>query len=99
MTAGREIDEGLARVRRRRALLIAVGASLPIALGVFFLAPWPRGVREGIVLAWIAAYSLATMLHVFSRCPRCGHLFHSVRGFHNPFAPRCRGCGLSIHDD
>jgi len=92
----REESLQLARIRRRRAFLFSVFAALPVTLAAFFLTPWSREMREALVLAWIAIYSLATMLHVFSRCPRCGHLFHSVLGFHNPFARTCRGCDLRV---
>ena len=92
----REESLQLARIRRRRAFALGVFAALPFTLAAFFLTPWSRETREVLVLAWVAIYSLATMLHVFSRCPRCGHLFHSVFGFHNPYARTCRGCGLPV---
>lgn len=52
--------------------------------------------REGILLGWCALHAVATLLCVFARCPRCRHLFHSVYPTDNPFARRCRGCGLDV---
>ena len=89
-------SDGLARIRLRRGFLYAVLAALPIVLWLFFHASWARTAREAMLLSWVAGYALASMLFVWSRCPRCGHLFHYVLGFTNPFSRRCRACGLEL---
>lgn len=89
-------SDGLARIRRRRRFLYAVLAVLPLVLWLFFHAPWERTAREAMLLCWVASYALATMLFVWSRCPRCRQLFHYVLGFTNPFSCRCRACGLEL---
>ena len=90
--------EGLARIRRRRRRLFLVLGALPLVLLAHAVAPWPREALQLLVLAWVATYSLVTIQFVFSRCPCCGQLFHSVLGWHNPLSPTCRGCGVSIQD-
>jgi predicted membrane channel-forming protein YqfA (hemolysin III family) len=93
-----EKAEGLARIRRRRRRLFLVLGMLPVVLLVHASAPWPRAALQLMVLAWVAAYSLVTIQFVFSRCPCCGQLFHSVLGWHNPVSRTCRGCGVSIQE-
>ena len=94
--AGDAIAAGLARIRRRRLGLLLVVLALPAVLLLFFHAPWARATRELVVLAWVAAWGAAVMAVVWSRCPRCGHLFHRVLGFANPLSRRCQGCGRSL---
>lgn len=83
----------MSRITTLRRTWLAGAFSLALCLGLFQWLPVPRATRELILLAGVAFFCVATLLAVFARCPRCGHLFHDVRGFANPFASRCAGCG------
>lgn len=85
----------LASVRRRRTLFLVTAILLPLLLFGLPRVVASEASRQLILLGWCALYAVATLLCVFARCPRCGHLFHSTYPTDNPFAPRCRGCGLS----
>lgn len=69
------------------------------SVALFYFMSWSLVVREFVVLVGVAMYSLATLLLIFARCPRCGHLFHNVLGFNNPFSPVCSHCGLPLAGD
>ena len=90
---------GLARIRARRRILLAVLAALAPALALHLLAPWSRELRDAVLIGWVALYTVATLAVVFSRCPRCSHLFHQVQGLRNPLARHCAGCGLGLEGD
>ena len=89
----------LERIRHARTRLILALAVLAISVMLFYMTPWPVHVREAIVIAGVTVYAIATILFVFARCPRCGHLFHNVLGFSNPFARRCSHCELPLDGD
>ena len=86
----------LGRIRRLRAGWLLSLVLLALSVLLFYVMPWALAVRQGVVLACIAVYAVATVLVVFSRCPRCGYLFHNVLGFNNPLSPSCSHCRLSI---
>jgi hypothetical protein len=86
----------LQRVRRLRLGWLLSLLLLTLSVLLFYLMPWPLVVRQGVVLVGIAFYAVATLLVVFARCPRCGHLFHNVLGFNNPLSPSCSHCRLSL---
>lgn len=90
---------GLQRIRSLRKRLILAVIILIATVSVFFITPWPAAVREVIVIAGVAVYSVSTLLVVFARCPRCGHLFHNVLGFNNPLSRCCCHCGQALDDD
>jgi hypothetical protein len=95
MAADSEIP-GLTRIRVRRAafaLTIALLALLLVGLYRFPHVPLPW---TALQIGWCALYALTTLLCVFSRCPRCQHLFHSVYPTDNPFSRSCKGCGLKL---
>ena len=90
---------GLEKIRRARIRLVLAAGVLIVSVALFYTTPWPVSVRESIVLAGVAVYAVAALIFVFARCPRCGHLFHNVLGFGNPFSRHCSHCGLSLDDD
>ena len=60
------------------------------------------GLYDGLLglaflFAGAAVYAVAATGVIFARCPRCGHLFHNVLGFHNPLARTCSHCGISLN--
>lgn len=89
----------LQKIRRFRKWWVVAVFMLVISVVVFYVGPWPVHIREIIVLMGVGLYGIATLLVIFSRCPRCGQLFHNVLGFRNPFSRFCSQCGLSIDDD
>ena len=89
----------LRRIRRFRQGLSASLALLLASVVLYYFAPLPSRIREFIVLAGVAVYALSALLVVFSRCPRCGRLFHNVLGFNNPLSRFCSHCGLSLDGD
>ena len=90
---------GFREVRRRRRCWLAACLVLLAALALFFLMPWSLHTRQSVVLLAIALYAMATLWAVSARCPRCGHLFHNVLGFANPFSRRCAGCSRSLTEN
>jgi hypothetical protein len=89
---------GLQHIRGFRRCWSAAVLFLVATVALYYLTPWPLFVRERIVLAGVGAYAAATLLVIFVKCPRCGHLFHNLLGFNNPFSRACSGCGLSLGD-
>ena len=97
-----QIAAGLRTIRRRRrAAWIVFFLFLP-ATGLADLSfRWvhSRFIALGILLVWIGVYALAGHRLVFTRCPRCGELFHSRRDWRGPmgmFTRACLHCGLRL---
>lgn len=89
----------LNQIRRLRKGLLLSFILLLVSIVLFYSTPWPRPVREYIVIIAVAVYGFSTLLTVFSRCPRCGGLFHNVLGFNNPLSRYCSNCGLPLNAD
>ena len=89
-------SKSLLRISRLRAGWACSLLLLAVSVLLYYLLPWSQFARQGIVLAGIAIYAVATMLVVFAKCPQCGHLFHNVLGFNNPLSRSCSHCGHSL---
>lgn len=89
----------LETIQRLRKLWIVACTILVGSVALFYFMSWSLVVREFVVLVGVAVYGLATLLLIFTRCPRCGHLFHNVLGFNNPFSRVCSHCGLPLAGD
>ena len=101
MNVQTDIDASLRKLRWRRVRALA---AVPLAFLVFLIPAVVRfkSGRANVVFGGaVAAVTFLGMcgcwLHaVFSRCPRCSHLFY-IRGvFGNVFARRCSHCGLAL---
>jgi hypothetical protein len=89
----------LRKIRRLRKWWVVAISMLMLSVALFYVGPWSIVVREIIMLGGVGVYGIATLMVVFSRCPRCGHLFHNVLGFRNPFSRLCGHCGLPVDGD
>lgn len=97
-----DINEGLARIRRRRLRAVIVSVTyLPGVLGVRYLLQQVGVESEvpavGLAAAWMVAFAITLAQACLSRCPRCDKLFH-VRGlwWANAFAWSCLNCKLPL---
>jgi len=97
-----QIAAGLRTIgRRRRAAWIVFLLFLPVMglAGVSFRWVHSRFVAFGSCFVWMGVYALAGHRLVFTRCPRCGELFHSRRDWRRPmgmFTRACLHCGLRL---
>jgi hypothetical protein len=87
--------EVLRRIRRRRRCLW--GLILVYVPGIWLTLELTRSDRKtGIVFGvWVVLVAAAALWTAFSRCPRCGNLFH-VHGFMPLYLGRCLHCGLGL---
>lgn len=87
--------EGLHAIRvRRRCVWIVLALFFPVCL----LALRLFGEKAGtyVALSWMLVFAVASLRVHFSRCPRCGDLFHSTGSWHNPWVRKCMHCGLRL---
>lgn len=90
------ITTGIYKIKRARIRFGVALVFLLAAVGMYYTTIWSVSTREFVVIAAVAYYAFATIQVIFSRCPQCGHLFHNVLGFKNPFSGKCGHCGLSL---
>ena len=89
----------LGRIRFYRKGLLASLILLGAAVVAYYHTSLTHSVREAIVIAGVAIYAVFTLLVIFSRCPRCGKLYHNVLGFSNPLSRNCSHCGQPLDTD
>jgi len=89
-------SDALAPIRRRRAAFLGMVVLLPVLLVGIPEVPALARYGQWILVGWCALYAATTLFCVFSRCPRCRALFHSVYPSDNPFSRSCAGCRLSL---
>jgi len=96
--------QGLRRIRLRRRLMWGTLLSfLPGAVLVGHLGLSTK-VLNMMGAAWLAAAVVFSFVVAFSRCPRCGKLFHSrqimwLLIWSNAFTRRCLNCALALKED
>ena len=80
------------RVRRRWFWTTSLGG-LPITWGAALVHE-----RVGFVVAtcWVVAFGVASAIHGWSKCPRCGDPCFQT-GWRNPLALRCHSCGTRLY--
>ena len=92
------------RTRRRRTWWI-LAILFPAFLCAITLLDFIRLLNGGVFVALSIAVGISAIvtwiLHCFSRCPRCDQYFYamtvgSIPILCNPFARRCRNCGLRL---
>jgi hypothetical protein len=89
------LDEGLARIRRRRLVMwFWFFSYLPVALLVTLGGP-PSSVPV-VAILWMIAFLVAVALVIASRCPRCQKRFCSDGSRWNPYTTQCLNCGLPL---
>jgi hypothetical protein len=89
------LDEGLARIRRRRLVMwFWFFSYLPVALIVTLKGP-PASVPV-IAVLWLSAFLTSAALVIASRCPRCQNRFCSDGSRWNPYTQRCLNCELPL---
>ena len=89
----------LGRIRFYRKGLLFSLILLGAAVLAYYYTSLVPSVLEAVVIAGVAIYALFTLLVIFSRCPRCGGLFHNVLGFNNPLSRNCSRCGHPLNAD
>ena len=88
--------DGFWAIRRRRAWmwLLFLTALPAIAVGTWIHPRLEVVVAVGWVLAWVAA----SVLHGWSRCPRCGkRCFLQWPQWQNPWSGRCLHCDTRLY--
>jgi hypothetical protein len=87
--------EGLHEIRvRRRCVWIVFAAYIPVCLlAVRLFGDKAGGYAAGLCML---VFAVAGARVHFSRCPRCGNLFHSTGFWHNIWVRKCMHCGLRL---
>ena len=91
--------EGLGKIRRLRSWLwIFLIAYIPVVVMIKRTANSELALVPFVIIWVVGVVRFATRA-AFSRCPRCGNLFHSASGsptFFNLLAQNCMQCGLPL---
>ena len=88
-------SEALRQIRLKRLQLWAVFISYLPAIGVTLAVSDSQGAPMAICLLWVLFAAIGGVRVSFSRCPRCGNLFH-MRGAMTSWGRRCQHCQLSL---
>jgi hypothetical protein len=103
----RDLETGLAAIRRKRAQMWAVLIGYLPMMILVALSTRALGLDDETfvipaALTWMALLALAIVRAGWARCPRCGKRFSQrmVRGLFvyvsNPFNRRCLNCNLAL---
>jgi endogenous inhibitor of DNA gyrase (YacG/DUF329 family) len=99
-TEHEEVAEQLVKIRRRRKMM---WLTMVLFFSVFLILVRERSHSDFVILLYLLPFmslgSIYGFLATWSRCPRCLDTFHWSRQSYNPFARRCRHCGLSLYAD
>jgi len=88
-------DEQLKQIRHKRMQLWAVFISYLPVIGITLSVSEGNLAPAMVCIIWIILAAIGGMRVSFSRCPRCGNLFH-MRGAGTSWGRRCRHCQLSL---
>ena len=95
----RLIKQGLAEIKRRRALawLLVLGF-LPFA-GLVSLLAVSTTIELWLAFAWLGLAAIAMTRATLFPCPRCSRHYHQFGLVAIPWASRCGSCGLQLHGE
>jgi hypothetical protein len=97
-----EERDGLRRIRRFRLWLWFFLLTYVPAIWMLRTTIHSDIVVAVFLLIWVVGSVEFTARTAFSRCPRCGHYFHSpdtTPSFWNLVTRKCMQCGLSLRAD
>lgn len=100
-TNEQQIQEWMARIRRRRllahgpiAVAILVGLATGLARRLDVDIGWSQPLLEGLFIVGIIAVGSVKLSGLL--CPRCSKPFHMGPRFSNNFTRKCLNCGLHL---
>jgi hypothetical protein len=85
----------LKQIRLKRYQLWGVFISYLPAIGITLSISEGSAAPAAVCLLWVLFAAIGGVRVSFSRCPRCGNLFH-MRGAGTSWGRRCRHCDLSL---
>lgn len=91
-----DLEQGLTRIRARRRRVWVVWFGSFLVVGLFGSLTESPQLTLYLALASMGLFVAAMVAVAFSRCPRCGKLFHQGMVLRNSWTNRCLHCGLPL---
>jgi len=89
------MQQALNKIKTRRLILWSVFLTYIPAIAVTHLAAATSTPTIIVFVLWLIMAAAGGVMVSFSRCPRCGNLFH-MRGPSTSWSSRCQHCKLSL---